>query len=69
MIGRKKKSFCTYTQIEKSLGAVVVSPVGDIDGDMCSKLTPETKIGPRSCITTEPLLPLKAQHSPGRTPD
>lgn len=57
------------TQTEKSFGAVVVSPVGDIDGEMCSRLIPETNTGPKSLMTTEPLLPLNAQHSPGRTPD
>lgn len=56
------------TQMENSLGAVVVSPVGDIDEDMCSRLIPDMCTKPSNRITTLPLLPLKAQHSPGKTP-
>lgn len=32
----------THTQTEKFLGAVSVSPVGDINGEMCSRLIPDT---------------------------
>lgn len=28
--------------MEHSLGAVVVSPVGDINGEICSRLIPDT---------------------------
>lgn len=55
------------TNNEKSFGAVLMSPDGDIFGEMCSKLNPVMHILLTSLMTTAPLDPLNAQHSPGCT--
>lgn len=64
----EKNIYIKFTQIENSFGAVLVSPVGEIDCGICSRLTPVMCTKPSNCMTTSPLLPLNAQHSPGRTP-
>jgi hypothetical protein len=56
-----------FTQTVKSRGADSILPLGARERGICSIETDVTWMKVDNSITTNPVAPLKAQHSPGLT--